>query len=380
MDNQSPICGGQHSLEQPYYAPDQWPYQKQSSMEPLEHEQSQQVNYVMGAQVYREDVDIVPPPTTRKAKEKKVSHRGGGFSKEEDEVLCSAFLNVGKDPITGANQTRGGYYKRMHDYYNTFKPEGSNRSQLAIQNRWGTIQRSVSKFCGFKSAVDRRNESGKNEQDRIDDAVKVYEAREAFHFMHCWKMLRNEAKWNDKLLELNNNSAGTGAEGSSQGNSGHAALLEGDNENSMPARPEGRDSAKRKRVTDTSSSNTAAEVLQRIHDNREKCQQKEDEQMVQILTRKDEKLSIQREFLELKNQEREDKNQEREENLVLRKQEAENVAKQAEAQLLSVESQIMAVDVDKVAPHLKNYYIGMQLQIAERRGFASSAPNGSDRH
>ncbi|KAL6602999.1 hypothetical protein ACP70R_043360 [Stipagrostis hirtigluma subsp. patula] len=77
MDNQSPIYGGQHSLDQSCYAPDQCPYQQQSSMDPLEYEQSQQVNmnYVMGAQVYREDVDIVPPPTTRKAKEKKVSHR-----------------------------------------------------------------------------------------------------------------------------------------------------------------------------------------------------------------------------------------------------------------------------------------------------------------
>ena len=62
----------------------------------------------------------------------------------------------------GVNQTQGGYYKQLHDYYNTFKPEGSNHSQLAVQYRWGTIQRSVNKFCGFKYAVDRLHESGKN--------------------------------------------------------------------------------------------------------------------------------------------------------------------------------------------------------------------------
>ncbi|KAL5680071.1 hypothetical protein ACJX0J_006456, partial [Zea mays] len=38
----------------------------------------------------------------------------------------------------------------------------------------------------------------------IDDAVKMYEEKEAFQFLHCWKMLRNEPKWNDKVLELNN--------------------------------------------------------------------------------------------------------------------------------------------------------------------------------
>jgi hypothetical protein len=59
------------------------------------------VNYVIGAQVYDEDVEIVPPPTTRKHKEKKVPRRGGGFTKEEDGVLCSAFHNVSKDATTG---------------------------------------------------------------------------------------------------------------------------------------------------------------------------------------------------------------------------------------------------------------------------------------
>ncbi|CAO2148633.1 unnamed protein product [Urochloa humidicola] len=69
----------------------------------------------MGAQVYCKEVEIVQSPTTRKVKEKKVSRRGGGFTKEEDGVLCFAFLNVSKDPIAGVNQTHGGYYKRLHD-------------------------------------------------------------------------------------------------------------------------------------------------------------------------------------------------------------------------------------------------------------------------
>ncbi|KAB8103399.1 hypothetical protein EE612_035830 [Oryza sativa] len=111
----------------------------------------------------------------RAAKKKKVSRRGIAFTKEEDMVVCSAFLNISKDPITGVNQTSSGYYKRMHDYFNEHKPEGSNRSQIAIQHRWALIQKAINKFCGHKAAVDRLNESGKNEQDRIDDAVQMYE-------------------------------------------------------------------------------------------------------------------------------------------------------------------------------------------------------------
>jgi hypothetical protein len=54
----------------------------------------------------------------------------------------------------------------MHDYFNEHKPEGSNRSQIAIQHRWALIQKAMNKFCGHKEATDRMNESRKNEQDQ----------------------------------------------------------------------------------------------------------------------------------------------------------------------------------------------------------------------
>ena len=44
----------------------------------------------------------IPRPKPRKgSKVKKVSQRGKAFSKEEDWIICSAFLNVSKDPVTG---------------------------------------------------------------------------------------------------------------------------------------------------------------------------------------------------------------------------------------------------------------------------------------
>jgi len=39
------------------------------------------------------------PPTVLK----NVSRRGGGFTKEEDAIICSAFLNVSKDAVVGVN-------------------------------------------------------------------------------------------------------------------------------------------------------------------------------------------------------------------------------------------------------------------------------------
>jgi hypothetical protein len=54
------------------------------------------------------------------------------------------------------------------------------------------------------------------------------------------------------------------------------------------------------------------------------------------------------------------KKQTREEHMQLKKQENELLAKQADAQLLTTEAGIMAIDLQKVDPHLKDYYIRMQ--------------------
>jgi len=104
-------------------------------------------------QITTED-NPVKTKSKKQAKGKKVARRGSGFSKDEDKVICSAFLNISKDPIIGVNQSSGGYYKRIHEYYKEHKPEGSDRI-------------SVNKFCGIKSTIDCKDESGKNEQNRV---------------------------------------------------------------------------------------------------------------------------------------------------------------------------------------------------------------------
>ena len=186
--------------------------------------------------------------------------------------------------------------------------------------------------------------------------------------------MRDQAKWNDKLLELNNNGGKNNEDNVAKpGCEGELPY-----ENNVRDKPEGRDTAKRRsRRESESSASTAFEVLQRIHDNREKSQLKEEEQLQQILNRKDEKFNLQRAMLKVHMDAIELKKQAREEDLLLRKQEHELLAKQTEAQLLTAEAGIMAVDLEKVAPHLKEYYIGMQRQIMERRGFGSSSSNNS---
>ena len=103
---------------------------------------------------------------------------------------------------------------------------------------------------------------------QIDDAIKIYESTEPFTIMHCWKKLRNEAKWNDKFLELNNSTSPNGMP--SPPTQGHtvAGHAEPGNENMDTSRPEGRDGVKRRRsnsCTETSWHAAENHGAQRVH-------------------------------------------------------------------------------------------------------------------
>jgi hypothetical protein len=90
--------------------------------------------------------------------------------------------------------------------------------------------------------------------------------------------------------------------------------------------------------------------------------------MAEILSRKDEKIKIQRDLFNL---------QKKHMKITMQQKKKENAfrEKESEAQLISAKFGIMLVDIDKVPPQLKNYYVGMQRKIMERRGFISPSNN-----
>jgi hypothetical protein len=65
------------------------------------------------------------------------SKRWKNFSTNEDEFLCSAYLNVSKDPIVGINQPMRSYWARIKAYFN--EHSNSGKSQSSLQHRWADI-------------------------------------------------------------------------------------------------------------------------------------------------------------------------------------------------------------------------------------------------
>ncbi|OEL14585.1 hypothetical protein BAE44_0024396 [Dichanthelium oligosanthes] len=166
------------------------------------------------------------------------------------------------EPTTG-----GAYWKRIYEYYNSHKDFLSTRFSESLSKRWAIIQAAVARFCSFFAEQGRLNESGKTEENRLNDATAEYEViiRTKFKFLHCWYILRGERKWQDTLPALLKGRKGKGKA------SALASAAPTKTVGASEGRPICRDRAKKLRSGEggDSSSSACLEVLQRLTVSRE---------------------------------------------------------------------------------------------------------------
>ncbi|CAN6295850.1 unnamed protein product [Urochloa humidicola] len=144
----------------------------------------------------------VHAPTTAKSSQ----GRSKNFREEEDILLVSAWLNVGMDPIQGADQTHGTLWARIHDYFHANKTFVSSHSEGSLMNRWSGIQHDVNLFCGCLSRTEARNCSGWTVDDKIANACAMFTAEDQkgrkFVYLHCWRILKDKPKWMERRKEV----------------------------------------------------------------------------------------------------------------------------------------------------------------------------------
>jgi hypothetical protein len=126
--------------------------------------------HLLGVDV-EESQDLSPtthtPPDHGLAASKGSQGRTKNFKDEEDRLLVSAWLNVGMDPIQGADQTHGTLWTRIHDYFHANRTFESSRSEGSLSNRWSGIQHDVNLFCGCLSRIEARSHSGWTVDDKV---------------------------------------------------------------------------------------------------------------------------------------------------------------------------------------------------------------------
>jgi len=135
-------------------------------------------------------------------------------------------------------------------------------------------------------------------------------------------------------------------------------------DSALPERPEGRDSAKKRSrvMTDTSSSSTAVEMLQKMNERGENNDDKEDQLRQEMFQMERERLELQKLNWEKKWAAWEKKWTVMESNAKLRQNEYE--LNQWNADLI-----VMSQDLDKLAPPLRASR--KQMEIMKRRGIST---------
>ncbi|KAH7855227.1 hypothetical protein Vadar_022610 [Vaccinium darrowii] len=133
----------------------------------------------------------------------KKGQRGPSFTIEEDETIVLAYLNVSLDAVQGTDQKQKTYWRRVWEFIQENKPKSfvSERHENSLMNRWSVIQLAVNKFCGRIAQVEAKNQSGMNEEGKLDQARDLYNQFHGglFQFEHYWNKLKFQPKW---LLDL----------------------------------------------------------------------------------------------------------------------------------------------------------------------------------
>jgi hypothetical protein len=98
-------------------------------------------------------------------KVKRISQRTASYTPAEDKVLCEAWLEISTDPICGAEKKGFNYWRKVGKFFHgrrriCEKLFQSDRNDLSLSKRWGTIHAECSKFQGSFEKIQKRKISG----------------------------------------------------------------------------------------------------------------------------------------------------------------------------------------------------------------------------
>ena len=89
------------------------------------------------------------------------------FSDEEDKALCTAWLTIGMDSITGNQQRGSTYWARIHEEFCNYLGGRSDRTEGSLSHRWSTISALCHKWGACYEAIQRKNASGTGIDDKV---------------------------------------------------------------------------------------------------------------------------------------------------------------------------------------------------------------------
>ena len=107
---------------------------------------------------------------------------------DEDKLLCDAWVEIGQDPIRGAEKKGSTYWKRIHDYfhenrrYPPYELE-SDRNENSLSHRWNHIQTECNMFTGGYDSMQRQPVSGVGMKDLASQALSAHKTMYGKQFL-----------------------------------------------------------------------------------------------------------------------------------------------------------------------------------------------------
>jgi hypothetical protein len=106
---------------------------------------------------------------------KRISQRTMSYTPTEDRVLwvlCQAWMEISPDTICSADQKEFNYWRKVGNFFHEQrklceKPFQSDRSDLSLSKRWGTIHARCSKFQGSSEKIQKRHISRLSAVDMV---------------------------------------------------------------------------------------------------------------------------------------------------------------------------------------------------------------------
>lgn len=201
----------------------------------------------------------------------------------------------------------------------------------------------------------------------MNDAIKEFQKKEPWHFHHCWEMLHDEPKWNNRVLEV------TRSQGVKRSHDSAIPNRETEPQPaeavpSPPSRPEGRDSAKRRKapkMADTSSSSVAVDMLQKMHVRGQEMDELDNKHKEEIMTLEKAKFELQQKQWQAKMEIMQESNRVQRE---LSEKQLKVQLEHLELEKKKEDSKIMFTDVSKLGYPLREWVLKRQMEILARDG------------
>lgn len=113
-------------------------------------------------------------------------------------------MNNSNDPINGNGKKTDRYWGDVANEYNSTTPKSRRRTTKQLKDHFQKIKKKVTWFCSsWKEAISIWP-SGHSDDQILEKAEAIYEEYKdgPFTFKHCWKILRDEPKWQVQLEEV----------------------------------------------------------------------------------------------------------------------------------------------------------------------------------